>query len=289
MLLTIEKPVGKNRANKSSDVKKIQALLNVFNRKKGLSIINITGVFDEKTSQSLLNFKKSFQHKQLLDESVIPNGNTFKVLKEFLAKTFTVKSVSPPKEGALTWNSEGNEGGRFHSRKLHVPSENSGLTLGRGYDLKLKSITTIRRDLAFSGIKQERITVLLKAKGLKGAQARSFIIDNDLLDFELTTDAQIKLFKISYNHEKSEVIRICKKLDVVNRYGVTDWDNLDEKIKEVLVDLKFRGDYSPVTRVLIQPIVVRNDVKAFKEVMSNRVNWQSVPQDRFEARAKFLQ
>ncbi|KIP73093.1 hypothetical protein SN11_15160 [Vibrio harveyi] len=120
MLLTIEKPVGKNRANKSSDVKKIQALLNVFNRKKGLSIINITGVFDEKTSQSLLNFKKSFQHKQLLDESVIPNGNTFKVLKEFLAKTFTVKSVSPPKEGSLTWNSEGNEGGRFHSRKLRT-------------------------------------------------------------------------------------------------------------------------------------------------------------------------
>lgn len=90
MLLIIEKPVGKNRANKSSDVRKIQALLNVSNRKKGLPIINITGVFDEKTSKSLLNFKKSTQHKQLLDESVTPNGNTFKALKEVLATTFTV-------------------------------------------------------------------------------------------------------------------------------------------------------------------------------------------------------
>ena len=43
--------------------------------------------------------------------------------------------MQEPKEGKVTFNSEGTEGGFFHSRKLHVPTASSGLTLGRGYDM----------------------------------------------------------------------------------------------------------------------------------------------------------
>mgnify|MGYP006875700117 CR=1 FL=1 len=35
-------------------------------------------------------------------------------------------------EGLLTFESEGHEGGPYHSRTLHVPSHTSGLTIGRG-------------------------------------------------------------------------------------------------------------------------------------------------------------
>ncbi|MEX0729512.1 MAG: hypothetical protein WED00_03675 [Aquisalimonadaceae bacterium] len=41
-----------------------------------------------------------------------------------------------PQKGLLTFEAEGTEGGRFHSRHLHVPSGMSGLTLGRGYDFR---------------------------------------------------------------------------------------------------------------------------------------------------------
>ena len=42
-------------------------------------------------------------------------------------------------KGLLTYKAMGMEGGDFHSRKLHVPSDRSGLTIGRGYDMKEKS------------------------------------------------------------------------------------------------------------------------------------------------------
>jgi hypothetical protein len=41
-------------------------------------------------------------------------------------------------KGQATYNSEGNEGGKYHSRKAHHPTAASGVTIGRGYDLKEK-------------------------------------------------------------------------------------------------------------------------------------------------------
>ena len=76
-----------------------------------------------------------------------------------------------PKTGKLTFDAEGSEGGQFHSRKLHVPSMVSGLTIGRGYDMKKKSPAKIIQDLTAAGIDKKDAAILSKASGLSGQSA----------------------------------------------------------------------------------------------------------------------
>ena len=194
-----------------------------------------------------------------------------------------------PARGRVTWDSEGTEGGRYHSRKLHVPSDSSGLTIGRGYDMKTKSAQQIIRDLTAAGVPLPDARVLSRASGLSGAAARRFITDNNLANFEITQAAQLLLFDISYQAEAAEARRLATKQDVVALYGATNWDGLHPAIQEMLVDLKFRGDYDGSARRIIQPSVVRNDLETFVTLMSNRENWRNVPAARFNARVAFLE
>jgi hypothetical protein len=77
--------------------------------------------------------------------------------------------------------------------------------------------------------------------------------------------------------------------DVVKLYGKADWNNLHPAIKEVLIDLQFRGDYTPETRKrIIHRAVTDNYFNVFYFLMKDRKNWKNVPKDRFERRVKFL-
>lgn len=191
-------------------------------------------------------------------------------------------------QGKLTYDAEGTEGGRFHSRKLSVPSSSSGLTIGRGFDMEEKTCSQIETHMKESGVDGDHAKVLSKAAGLKGNGAKEFITANNLEDFEITMETQEKLFKVIYGEMSKDVRRICDKSDCVAVYGAVDWDNLDTKIKDVLVDLRYRGDYSPKSRKLIQKLVANNDLEEFKKILSDRTHWEHVPQDRFNRRVKFL-
>jgi uncharacterized protein (DUF1778 family) len=192
-------------------------------------------------------------------------------------------------EGLLTYEAEGNEGGPFHSRTLSVPSASSGLTIGRGYDMKEKTASKIAADLADAGVEQSMAELLSQAAGLNGADAEQFIVDHDLREFEITIQTQEKLFNASYAEMAADVKRICDKEDCVAAYGPVDWDNLEVKIKEVIIDLRYRGDYTPTARKRIQKSVADNALVPFSEDLSNRSQWQQVPQDRFQRRVDFLQ
>lgn len=52
--------------------------------------------------------------------------------------------------------------------------------------------------------------------------------------------------------------------------------------------MKFRGDYTDETRKLIQTHIAKNDFEKFKDVMSDKSKWPTVPTDRFDRRKKFL-
>jgi hypothetical protein len=52
-------------------------------------------------------------------------------------------------------------------------------------------------------------------------------------------------------------------------------------ITDLLVDLKFRGDYTGHARGLLQKACVENDLYKVQDIMGNRNIWRSVPQDRF--------
>jgi hypothetical protein len=188
--------------------------------------------------------------------------------------------------GQLTFDAEGTEGGPFHSRKPHVPTDSSGLTIGRGYDMKERTKAAITKHLTDSGLTEQAAKLYAGGAGLSGAKARAYIKDNTLP--EITADQQKKLFAISYAEAEADVRRICQKDDVVKKYGKTDWDKLNPAIKDLIVDLRFRGDYTPTSRELVQPLVVKNDVAALAKVMEEPKNWPGVPKDRFDRRKSFM-
>jgi hypothetical protein len=199
------------------------------------------------------------------------------------------QSLPVPGAGRLTFDAEGQEGGPWHSRRLHVPGAASGLTLGRGYDMKNRTNAQIRNDLLAAGVDAAHAALIAQASGLTGDRAEDFIQDNDLEDFEITPQAQLKLFQIDYDWHASDARRLATKPDVTRRYGATDWDALHPAIRDVVIDLRFRGDYSPRCREILQSHIVANNLKTFSGQIGKKTNWPSVPKDRFERRRNFCQ
>ena len=286
--LRIFTSVGKSAKNSVNDVKLIQALINVYQRKHQLPVFAITGKCDELLEKAIADFQINHLKSSKADSRVDAGGSTFKSLLKLRNDTFKPTAISSPDYGIVTWESEGAEGGPYHSRKLHIPSEASGLTIVRGYDLRRKNEKTIRENLTSATVDKAYIDILVKAAGKFGKGAEDFVINNDLLDLQITPDMQKKLFKISYNHESQEVKRICEKKDVEKLYGKTDWDKLNSYIKDILIDLKFRGDYTSSARQIIQKSVADNDIVTFKKKIKDESHWKNVPSDRFKRRVSFI-
>ena len=193
-----------------------------------------------------------------------------------------------PKRGIVTFDSEGVElpGGKFHSRVLHVPSNTSGVTIGRGYDMKLKSKAKIEKELVAAGVPKEEAKEIAKAAGLSGAAARAFRTAHK--DFQISQEAQVKLFDISYAEEEKEVRRISDKADCRAKFGAVDFDKVKPAVLDIFVDMKFRGDYTAGTRKFTQKHLVKNDLKGLAATMADKNIWKNVPPDRFKRRNDFL-
>ena len=114
---------------------------------------------------------------------------------------------------------------------------------------------------------------------------------NNIQDYVITPTQQKNLFKISYSEIAADTKRIATKPDVQAKYGKTNWDGLNTKIKDVVVDLRYRGDYTPETRKKIQKAIADNDLKEFTKLLSDKNYWvkeRGVPEDRFQRRKNAL-
>lgn len=214
--------------------------------------------------------------------------------------------------GQLTFDSEGMECPnskskchKYHSRKPHVPDDLSGVTIGRGYDLKRKSPEQIKADLIAAGLSQEdaeeyaKVGCKVMPKGVcepqfVGEKARKYIRESEDKLVEITPEQQKKLFEITYSELEEDVKRISNKDDTKNKYGEVDFKTLNDKIMDILVDLRFRGDYTPKSRELIQKHVAENNLSKFRDAMRSKYwtdqsqNPNPVPKDRFNRRIEFL-
>lgn len=206
-----------------------------------------------------------------------------------MAMTPALTPLDVPETGMVTWDSEGSEGGRYHSRRPHVPSASSGVTIGRGYDMKSRTSSGVLVDLLRAGVPRADAERLARGAGLHGEAAKRFLRENGLGEFEISPAAQRKLFEIAYEAEAAEARRLATKEDVRAKYGEVDWERLDPAIREMLIDMKFRGDYTPGARAKIQKLVVANDLEGFARDLADRANWPDVPKDRFERRKRFLE
>ena len=138
-----------------------------------------------------------------------------------------------------------------------------------------------------AGVDADKADIISKAAGLNGPQAEVFIADKDLVDFLITWAEQLKLFEVAYEEIERDTRRLATKDNVQRTYGVTNWENLNETIQEILVDLRYRGDHTPSCRRFSQHHVARNDLARFTEEMDNRDRWLNFPSHRFKQRAAF--
>ena len=205
-----------------------------------------------------------------------------------------IKWLTVPK-GQLTFDAEGNDNNDspYFSRHIHWPGGVSGITIGRGYDLGQQNDPS--SDFDSIELSQPLNSWLLESKGLSGldAENRYKSADNSISGYEITRKQQHDLFVITYNRLEDDVKRICQRPDTIRVYHpnlnttpVQAWNDIPEKIKEVLVDLRYRGDYTPHARSLIQRYAYSGDLSSFGQVLSNRTQWSNVPQDRFLRRVR---
>lgn len=189
--------------------------------------------------------------------------------------------------GQLTFDAEGNEGGRWHSRTPHVPSDSSGLTIGRGYDMKFRTATQIVQQLTSAGLTEADAKLYAGGAKLAGVQARAYLKSTPLP--EITLAQQKALFAITYAEIEHSAKAICTSDAVERLYGKTAWDQLHPAIRDLVIDLRYRGDYTPTSRERIQKAIVANDLRALAASLNDRAQWPNVPLDRFKRRATFAQ
>ncbi|MAL97769.1 MAG: hypothetical protein CL583_04880 [Alteromonadaceae bacterium] len=279
--------VGPSGQNHAEDVRLVRALLNVHRRTVNNPVLPMWATTDPELFAAIARFQV-VQGASVASGTIAPQGGSWQGLLASLAASRTTLPVVPPARGRLTWDAEGQEGGRFHSRVLHVPTASSGLTLGRGYDFRERARVEVQQQLTHAGVAPSDAASLSGGARLVGRAAESFIVNSDLLDFEVSPGCQLRLFEAVYAEMENDVQRICAARDVVVAYGAVDWRQLDARIKDMLVDLRYRGDYTARSRRHIQPSVVQNDLSAFAKTMSDHAIWTAVPPDRFERRKQFL-
>jgi hypothetical protein len=195
--------------------------------------------------------------------------------------------------GQLTFDAEGLEkpGSKYHSRVPHVPSGSSGVTIGRGYDMKHRSPEGIYSDLTATGISSAVARKFGSCSGFVGRRAKQLLASGSYDSLEITPEAQCRLFLTTYEELAGDVIRICNKEDVIHKYGATDWDGLDPLIRDIVVDLRYRGDYTPATRKRVQPLLVENSLSKLSRLMADEDYWRgtcNVPADRFRRRRNYV-
>ena len=154
-------------------------------------------------------------------------------------------------EGQLTFDAEGadyitavnpfrQQQYPFFSRILHWPGGRSGVTLGRGYDMRERSTEEIYSALRLAGIEEYRAVLCSKAAHLKNRQAAQFVEVYGPLVGEITHQQQIQLFKVAYKRKVGEARslynRVAKSIS-----GAPSWYGLEKKIRDVIVDIFYQG------------------------------------------------
>lgn len=201
-------------------------------------------------------------------------------------------------KGYYTFNVEG----RLEETALmHVPDPNSGVTIGKGYDMKTKSERLIYTDLVGVGISDHDAKIIMKASTLYGAKAIKFKNENNKKITPLTKDQQIVLFeRFSYPPHLTDTKRLYNKfcpskimeketLYYKNKRSRSElkwkgvsWDNLEDILIDIAVDLRYQGLF---IESVIQ-LMSKNDIEYFTDYLSNSPTIQKYEKGR--GRVRFI-
>jgi len=190
-------------------------------------------------------------------------------------------------EGQITFDAEGHDyitavvpyrqhRAPFFSRVLHWPGQNSGVTLGRGYDMGGRSRGEVYSTLRQAGLEEFKAVICSKAAGLKANQARKFVQVYGPMVGEISHRQQIRLFEIIYpNYEKLSKNYYLKYTK--NIPDAATWDAIDVKIKEVYIDIVYQGVDDVI--VLVKA-VASNNPKQLIDVINQSAHYSQYEKER---------
>ncbi len=145
-------------------------------------------------------------------------------------------------QGQITFDAEGNDNPKslYFSRHLHHPSDSSGVTIGRGYDMKERKAKQVSDDLAAAGVPQTLADKFAKGAGLSEDDADEFVADNRDKLGNITPEAQKQLFELAYPVYLKDAKRLYDKWTSGVK-GSVAWMDLSQAVRDVLVDLRYQG------------------------------------------------
>ena len=164
---------------------------------------------------------------------------------------------------------------------------NSGVTIGRGFDLGQQSKSVITGLMTRVGLSPSQVSLLAGAAGKSGAAHVKYFDDNKdgLKAIELTREQRYLIYMYSVkaraDDAKSRYVQYMQGKDG------DSWDKLDEAIKSLMVDLNYRGDLNQANRNKLKDAVSGNDLKSVCKIMSDSKYWMvdhGVPKERFNER-----
>lgn len=182
---------------------------------------------------------------------------------------------------------------------LHFPKGESGVTIGPGYDLKNREKEDIYRDMITIGVSKEDANIIKEGSKKMYSDAQSFVDDNKNKIKKLTKAQKIMLFKLIWktayypqtkNIYKNKVpkkvfekdIEVFKKTDSKLFWNKTSWDDLDDKILDIVVVLHYQG--ALYKNHSIQYAVSKNDplylaecIAKFPKLVSYDTNRKRIP------------
>ena len=185
-----------------------------------------------------------------------------------------------PDKGKITFDAEGSADTRspYYSRRLHWPGSASGVTIGRGYDLKERREKEAVAHLTMAGVAENVAIRIAKGCKLSGKAAERFVRANR--DVEITADSEVNLFKQVYDEKE------VYAADCVKRWSNTDWHGLSQPMKDVIVDLFYRGDLTrnKWIKLKMAEVAESNNMTSMMQLLFDRSNWSNIDTNRYIAR-----
>ncbi len=144
--------------------------------------------------------------------------------------------------GQVTFNAEGsdNSASTNFSRVIHWPgNDESGVTVGRGYDCGNRSEDEIFEHMQSALVPESIARLIARSAGLKGEQAKLFIASYKEQVGEITRKSQHLLFVEIYPTYVARAER--NYLRWTAGMNATNWEELDSKIRDIAVDFVYQG------------------------------------------------
>ncbi|WP_162945845.1 hypothetical protein [Pseudomonas sp. DY-1] len=142
--------------------------------------------------------------------------------------------------GQVTFDAEGNDdpASFYFSRRLHWPGGASGVTLGRGYDMRHRTSASVYADLIVAGVEPVAAKRFSTGAGLYGQVARDFVSTNRDAFGAISREAQRVLFEavVYPGYLSAAMERYSNAVGA----GEASWDSLDSRIQDIAVDLTYQ-------------------------------------------------